>query len=1195
MSERLLMVLLFLTAIGCKSKQMFEQVDSSHSSIHFNNLIQDNDTFNVLDVENIYNGGGVGIGDFNNDGLQDIYFTGNAVPNKLYLNKGDFKFQDVTEQAGVTGDGRWSRGVSVVDINSDGLPDLYVCATLLPDNKKRENLLYINKGADANGIPHFENKAPEYGLADTSHSTMAAFFDYDNDGDLDMYLLVNEIIKSQYPNTFRPILKNGENPNTDKLFRNDWSDSLQHPVFTNVSKEAGITIEGYGHGVTITDINKDGRKDIYVSNDFLSNNILYINNGPSPSGGVTFTDEVKTYFKHTSENAMGQDVIDMNNDGLADVIELDMNPEDNYRKKMMMNPLSYQRYQNNDYYDYQYQYVRNIVQINQGPRVNGNDSIGAPVFSDIAFYSGIAETDWSWTPSVADFDNDGFRDIIITNGFPKDVTDHDFIAFRNQAYAIAEKKDILEQIPIIKISNYAYKNNGDLTFKDVTKDWGMSLPTFSNGAAYADLDNDGDLDIVINNINDEALVYENKLQDANKNTHHYLSVKLIGDSLNRNGLGTWVELYYDGKQQVYEQTPYRGYLSSVQVDPHFGLGAVSKIDSLVVKWPNGKKQVLNNVGVDQALTVKNSDAQQAYSWLQPVFAAHTLFTDITDSLGIRYQYQEADYIDFNIQKLLPHKFSEYGPALAAGDVNADGLEDVVIGGSMGHSPVVLLQQQNGTFTQNAILPNTTNESKPWEDMGILLFDADGDGDLDLYTASGGFEHEANSANYEDKLYINDGKGAFTINASALPKNFTSKSCVRAADFDRDGDLDLFIAGRVEPWKYPQPVSSFIYRNDSENGVVKFTDVTGSVAKSLNKIGMVCDAVWTDFDNDGWQDLVLTGEWMPISFLKNNKGVFENSTSATGIAEKLGWWTSIVPGDFDNDGDIDYIVGNLGLNSYYRASEEYPVKIYAKDFDNNGNYDAVPTLFLPASQKDPKKKEFAAHLRDDMTKQMIIFKSKFQNYKSYAEAPFKQMFTPDEMKDALVLQANDFSNSYIKNMGGGKFEIIPLPTATQFACLNGMLAEDFDGDGNLDVLITGNDYGTEVSVGRYDACNGLFLKGDGKGGFSPLSILQSGWFVPGDAKALVKVRSSAGGCLLMASQNKGRLKVFECKKRTGYIPLDKNDVSAVVYYKDGKQQLREIGYGASFLSQSGRFLNTDENMASVEIKDYRGTKRKINIP
>ena len=1175
--------------VSCTHKKtLFEEISSTKSGIHFNNEIIENDSINPLDLTNIYNGGGVGIGDFNRDGLPDISFTGNTVSNKLYLNKGDFKFDDITSTAGVGGEGKWCRGVAVVDINNDGWPDIYVCATIRNNPEQRRNLLYINQGLDKNGIPHFKEMAREYGLGDTLYSTMAAFFDYDNDGDLDMYLVVNNIPKGYNANVFKPIVTDGSFPSTGRLYRNDWNDSLKHPVFTDVSKQAGITIEGFGHDVTITDINKDGWKDIYVSNDFLGDDILYINNHDG-----TFTDKVKTYFKHTSANGMGQDIEDINNDGLADVVELDMDPPDNYRKKLFQNSNNYRTYQNTEYFGYQYQYARNSLQLNQGPRINSNDSIGDPIFSEIGYYCGIEATDWSWTPLVADFDNDGYRDIIVTNGYPKDVNDHDFINFRTQATNLASKKMILSQIPQIKIHSFAFRNNSDLTFTNVSDDWGLMVPSFSNGAAYADLDNDGDLDLIVNNIDDEAHVYRNMSRERDPDNHHYLQIQFAGDSLNKNGFGAWAELHYDkGKQQVYENTPYRGYLSTIQDIAHFGLGNKSIVDSVIIKWPNGKMQLMLNVKANQLLKVNIKNADLKYSFEKERLASNSLFKDITDSVGIHFQQEERDYIDFNIQKLLPHKFSEYGPSIAVGDIDGNGLEDMIVGGSAFHSAQLFLQQPGGRFIQKALLPDGVIKNKLADDLQVLLFDADGDGDLDLYVAAGGYENEHNDPAYQDQFYINDGKGNFKLDTSALPKNFTSKFCVRAADFNHDGKLDLFISGRVDPGNYPKPVSSFIYRNDSKDGHIKFTDVTSTIAKDLINIGMVCDAVWTDYDNDGWPDLVLAGEWMPVTFLRNDHGVFKNATASTGIGNQLGWWNSIAAGDFDNDGRIDYVVGNLGRNSFYRASDEYPMRVYAKDFDKNGIFDMIPSLYLP--DVNGEMKEFPAQGRDDLLKQINAMRKKFPTYKSYALAEMNQVLTEDERKDALILSANNLQTCLFHNEGNGKFTMIPLPAQAQFSAINGMVAEDFDGDGNLDLVMNANDYGTEPNVGRYDALNGLYLKGDGKGNFIPWPILQSGIFIPGNGKALVKLQSASGKCLLAAGQNRGPLKVFELKKDIKTIRLGPSDVSALIKYKNGVTRKQEIYYGSSFLSESGRFLNLDKNVVSLEIVDVNGNTRKMQI-
>ncbi len=1173
---------------SCTKPTLFEKIPSSHSGITFNNKIVENDSINPLDKLNIYNGGGVGIGDFNNDGLQDIYLIGNAVPNRLYINKGNMKFEDVTTEAGVGGLGGWGRGVAVVDINNDGLMDIYVCNTLLKDSLKRRNLLYINQGPDKNGIPHFKEMAHEYGLDIKVHSTMASFFDYDNDGDLDMYLTVNDIEETDNPSAFRPLATDGSRPSTGRLYRNDWDPVLKHPVFHDVSKQAGITIEGYGHAASIVDINRDGWKDIYVTNDFLPNNILYINNHDG-----TFTDRSKAYFKHTSMSSMGQDFEDLNNDGLADLFELDMNPEDNYRKKMFMGPNFYQLIQNFDHYNYQYQYSHNTLQINQGPRVGQNDTVGAPIFSETAFLSGVAQTDWSWCPLITDFDNDGFRDIIVTNGYPRDVTDHDFSTFRAEAFTNGSKKELLDQIPIVKIPNYAFKNSPNLQFTDVTKSWGLDVPTFSNGAAYADLDNDGDMDLVINNINDEAFIYKNTAREKNKNDSHYLHIQFRGNKLNRNGIGAWADIYYDhGKHQVYENTPFRGYLSTIQNIAHFGLGKISLIDSVIIRWENGKKQVLQNVKADQVLKVNITNATDTYTFNRPKIDKQAIFKDVTKAVGVNYKHEEPDFVDFNVQKLLPHKLSQYTPAIAVGDVDGNGYDDMIVGGSSAFPAQLFLQQPDGKFTQRDLLPKDSRTSDNFKDEGLLLFDADGDGHLDLYVVSGGYADQPNSASYRDRIYMNDGKGNFKEVPGALPKNFTSKLCVKAFDYNRDGKLDLFVSGRVDPWSYPKPVSSIILRNDSKKGQIKFTDVTATVAKDLKNIGLVCDAIATDFDNDGWPDLILAGEWMPVTFLKNDHGVFKNVTGDTGIGDKAGWWNSITGGDFRRTGKTDYIVGNLGLNSFYKATDKYPAYITAKDFDGDGSYDAFPSLFL--KDQDGEKKEFPAQSRDDAIKQMLNMRVKFQNYKSYATATMDSVITPDMRKGALRLKANMMQSCYLRNDGNGKFTMIPLPVEAQTAPLNGMVVDDFDGDGNLDVAISGNDYGTEVSLGRYDAFNGLVLKGDGQGGFKPLTIEQSGIYIPGDGKALVKLKGAKGNYLLAASQNKDVMKIFELKRAINTIKLQPLDVFATIKYKNGKTIKQEFYNGTSFLSQSGRFLNIDKLMQSVKITDTYGHTRDISL-
>jgi hypothetical protein len=765
--------------------------------------------------------------------------------------------------------------------------------------------------------------------------------------------------------------------------------------------------------------------------------------------------------------------------------------------------------------------------------------------------------------------------------------------YRFKAFSYVSKAQLLKEIPEVKIHNYAFKNNGDLTFQDKSIDWGFETPTYSNGAVYADLDNDGDLDFVINNINDKAGVYENKQRQLQPAASHFIKFNLLGAEQNVNAIGAELTIYYDhGKKQVADQSPYRGYLSTLQNTVHFGLGKITSIDSAVVIWPNGQKQVLAQTTADQTIQLSIKNANTANILSTNLLASNTLFTDVTYALGVKYVHTQNDYVDFNIQKLIPHKFTEYAPAVAVGDVDGNGIDDMIIGGSIQNSAQILLQQQNGGFIQKDLLAKYVESLKPSIDEGLLLIDIDGDKDLDLIITSGGYEQPSGTDTYLDKLYLNDGKGNFTIQENALPANKTSKLCVKAVDYDKDGDLDLFIGGRVDPMAYPKPVSSFIYRNDSKKGIVKFTDVSGEVAKDLNKIGLVCDALFTDFDNDGWPDLVLTGEWMPITLLKNDKGVFKNVTANTGVDKQIGWWNSIVSGDFDNDGDLDYIVGNLGTNSYYKASDIFPATMYANDFDKNGSYDAFPGLYLPISQVDTTRKLFPAQTREDAVKQMIGMRSKYQNFKTFAGATLDNLFAPEQMKGAQVLKANYFNSSYLQNNGNGKFTLTALPLAAQVSTLNGMQVDDFDGDGNLDIAINGNDFGTEVSVGRYDALNGLVMLGNGKGGFAPLSILESGLFLPGNGKALVKFTNAKGAYLMAASQNKGPLKIFQSKSASTSVPVMPNEAVALITYVNGKTRREEFYYGQSFLSQSGRSILKNDKIKSITIIDTKGNKRII---
>ena len=1154
-------ICLLISCVSCSEKEitLFNELSPSDTGITFNNALTYGDELTVLEFEYMYNGAGVAVADFDLDGLQDIYFTGNMVSNRLYRNLGDWKFQDLTESANV-GSTHWSNGVAIVDINQDGYPDIYVCrgGPRGSSGAERANLLFINKGMK-DGKLEFEESASSYGLADESYSVQSNFFDYDGDGDLDMYLLSNALVDFNR-NTSRPKDRTGKAPSADKLFRNNGDQT-----FTDVSAEANILIEGFGLGVEVCDMNTDGWLDVYVSNDFLTDDLLYINQGDG-----TFVNEISSYMQHLTFNGMGNDIADINNDGLMDVVVLDMLPPDNKRWKLTMMGNNYDEFQNSISDGYQPQYIRNTLQVN-----NGNGS-----FSEVGQIAGISATEWSWSALFADFDQDSQKDLFITNGYRQDITNLDFMVYGNQVLTMgteeANRKQRLEELnklPGIKLHNFMFKNKGDLQFENMSAKAGFSKPTFSNGAAYADFDNDGDLDLVISNIDDTAGLYENKMILNEQN--RYIKFRFKGEAPNLEGIGSQVEIFYDGQLQKQFFTPIRGYLSTVEQALHFGLGNVNELDSVKVTWPNGTAQLLKGITSNQEITLWQKEAK-AYNKEQQA-TRHTFFKEV-DSIGLSFTHQEDEFVDFKIQALLPHMHSRNGPGMAVADVNGDGLEDVYIGGAAGQSAVIMVQQANHTF-EKIVFPD-----KEQEDMGALFFDADSDGDQDLYVVSGGSTFQAGSGLYLDRLYQNDGFGSFT-KVKALPEFRVSGSTVTAADYDKDGDLDLFVGGRVRPGEYPLPPSSLLLKNVSSEGQIRFTKDEQTINETFHELGMVTAAIWTDYNNDTWQDLIVVGEFMAIHFFQNNAGKLIEVTDKTGLTHTNGWWNSIASGDFDNDGDSDYLLGNLGLNSRYKASENEPLCIYANDYDKNGQIDPVMCYYIEGENH-------VAHSRNDLVDQINAMRARFRTYSDYAEATFEESFLKEELADAYVVKSETFANSYLENLGEGKFRLKALPRQAQIAPMYGLTVGDYNQDNYLDVLAVGNFYSGEVFSGRYDASIGWLLEGDGKGNFKSMEVNESGFFVPGDAKSLVNVFSGDRE-LTLASINNGSVKthVGSSSRNNVYKPKPE-DAAAIIEFKDGTTQKIEFHYGFGYLSQSSRNLIIPTKAKSVHIVDNQGKQTKI---
>jgi hypothetical protein len=1104
------------------------------------------------------------MGDFNNDGLVDVFFTGNMVPSQLYMNLGGLHFEALPDNAGIQTEEKWISSAAAGDVNGDGFVDLYVCATIKGDSSLRQNMLYINQGMDENGRPSFRDEAASYQVNYAGHSSGAAFLDYDNDNDLDLYVLTNTIVKG-IPSSYRPKIDDGS-INADVLFRNNGDGT-----FTDVSKQAGIVHEGYGLGLAIADINQDGWQDIYVGNDYITNDLLYLNNRDG-----TFTNAIDHCIKHQSQFSMGNDVADFNNDGFPDIITLDMLPERNLRRKTVITGSNYSSYINNEKFGYSPQYVRNVLQLNNGDGT----------FSEIGQLSGVHQTEWSWSPLLADVDNDGWKDLLITNGFPRDITDKDFGNFRAETSTIAGVSYQIDSIPVVKVSNYAYRNNRDLTFTNVTKEWGIDHPAFSNGASFADLDNDGDLDYIVNNINDEVFVYENTLYiDGNpKADRHFLRIKLRGNGKNSSSIGAKITLTYGmGQMQYHDHSLYRGYISSVEDVVHFGLGAYANVDTVLVEWPDRKKTLLTNVKADQLLHISYSDSKAVSYVKEDLRASPGLLIDAEATTGITHVHRDDDRIDFNVQRTIPHKFSQSGPGISVGDINGDGLDDFYVGGSANHPGAFFIQKKDGAFSKKEI----SRPPHAQEDQGSLFFDADSDHDLDLYIVSGTFEYEANSDHHQDRLYMNDGMGNFKLDASAIPSTVSSGSCVRGADFDGDGDIDLFVGGRVVPGQYPLSPESYLLIN--EGG--KFINRTTEWCVDLQFAGMITDALWTDFNNDGKIDLIVAGEFMPITVFEN-KGNSFSKISDSGLENFSGWWNSMTAYDFDGDGDIDLIAGNLGLNNYYNAGTDTPLRVYAKDLDGNNSIDAVLTGYLLSEEGDLK--EFPLHFWDELTSQSPRFRRMFRYYKQYGRATMDRILTDQERREALVLTTTHTATSYIENKGNGRFEVTPLPMRAQFAPVNGLVTSDFNGDGFADVAMIGNDYGNEVFTGRYDAFTGLILLGDGQGGFTVRTARESGFQVLGDAKALVCLQTNDGQ-LLIASQNKDALRVFKRNFPSSerlFSPASL-DTKAEFIFADGRKQTIEFYFGSGYLSQSTRTIAIPPDVKEMIVYDSRGNSRHLN--
>lgn len=1097
----LLIVLIPVLTHAQSGKTLFTKMSGDQTGIHFVNEVKDKEDLSILNYIDFYNGGGVAVGDINNDGLPDIFFDSNMGQNKLYLNEGHFHFKDITKQAGVEGKpGGWRTGVTMADVNGDGWLDIYVCHVNYRD-KTGANELYIN---NKNGT--FTEEAARYGLAHVGLSTQAVFFDYDRDGDLDMYLVDHSVLTPGMQNAMI-LRKESDAKAGDKLYRND------NGHFTDVTKQAGIrsSAVGYGLSASVGDVNNDGWPDIYICNDFQENDYLYYNRGNG-----RFVDAITQSMGHTSRSSMGSDISDINNDGRLDLMVVDMLPPDEKILKSSSEPLPYLISLLQLQAGYYYQNTRNTLQLNRGV-----DLSGGTLFSDISPMAGVAATDWSWAPLLCDLDNDGWKDVYITNGIQRRANDLDYV-HKVSKHGVRAQLDqglndetlkLLDLMPSGKVSNFAFKNNGNLTFTNETSSWGLSEPSFSNGAAYADLDNDGDLDLIVNNSNMSSFIYRNNTQSAAAD-HHYLRVKLIGAGANTFGIGTKVYLYKRGHEFYHEEMLSRGFESSVDPVMHFGLGKITELDSVRVIWPDWKTQKLEHVKTDQQLNLHQKEAKGLWNYAKRNLFHATWFDDITGRYKIDYEHNENNFVEFWQQPLMPHLLSEEGPKLAVADINKDGLQDFYVGGAKGQPGKLFVQQKNGQFASTSDAVFAVDVSS--EDIGATFFDANGDGKPDLYVVSGGDQDVGHAPALKDRLYLNYGDGRFVKSVGFLPDIYANGSCVAASDFDHDGDMDLFVGSRSVSGQYGVVPRSYLLQND---GTGHFRDVTDKLAPGLSKIGMVSDAIWTDYDGDGWPDLIVVGEWMPITIFHNEKGHFVNVTDQDGLDSSNGWWNVIKAADINGDGRVDFIAGNLGMNSLLHTSRTAPLRLYLNDFDNNGIQDPILTYV-----EDGKRYPLAT--RDELLAQMLSYKKKFPGYPDYAGKTVEQIFPAKKLRDAKIDNSYTFASGYIENLGNGKFRVVPLPAKAQLSPTYAILTGDFNGDGNKDVILAGNFDGVRNEQGRYDASYGTLLKGDGHGHLWVVPLMESGFIIHGQVRDMEFIHDADGKNLVLTAKNFGPLKIFD---------------------------------------------------------------------